>query len=138
MESEGLQRGPLPCSDGGMVEPEIVRQIQSLAAFGWGARRIGRELGIAGEPASATSSEAEGTAGSPCDSRLVPPPTLPWVPSDGEEVHGRGRRAVPCRSGPPRTAAEGNREGTRGVTTWGFGSEAPPPWSRLVCVARCD
>jgi transposase len=30
-----------------MVDPEIVRQIHSLAAYGWGARRIGRELGVA-------------------------------------------------------------------------------------------
>ena len=47
MESAGLQVGAGPGSDSGMVEPEIVRQIQSLTAFGWGARRIGRELGIA-------------------------------------------------------------------------------------------
>jgi transposase len=30
-----------------MVDPEIVRQIRSLTAYGWGARRIGRELGVA-------------------------------------------------------------------------------------------
>jgi transposase len=30
-----------------MVDPEIVRQIRSLTACGWGARRIGQELGLA-------------------------------------------------------------------------------------------
>lgn len=30
-----------------MVDPEVVRQIHSLVAFGWGARRIGREVGVA-------------------------------------------------------------------------------------------
>jgi transposase len=47
MESAALQFPVAQGSDGAMVEPEIVRQIRSLAAYGWGARRIGRELGVA-------------------------------------------------------------------------------------------
>jgi transposase len=47
MESEALQVPVAQGTDGVMVEPEIVRQIRSLAEFGWGARRIGRELGVA-------------------------------------------------------------------------------------------
>jgi transposase len=47
MESAGLQVPVGQGSDGVMVDPEIVRQIRSLAAYGWGARRIGRELGVA-------------------------------------------------------------------------------------------
>ena len=47
MESAGLQQSLAPCTDGAMVEPEIVRQMRALAALGWGARRIGQELGVA-------------------------------------------------------------------------------------------
>ena len=47
MGSDGLQESLASCGDGAMVEPEIVRQIRALAAMGWGARRLGRELGVA-------------------------------------------------------------------------------------------
>jgi transposase len=47
MESAALQIPGGPGTDGVMVDPEIVRQIRSLTACGWGARRIGRELGVA-------------------------------------------------------------------------------------------
>ena len=47
MESAGLQARGAPGTDGVMVEPEIVRQIRSLSALGWGLRSIGRELGVA-------------------------------------------------------------------------------------------
>jgi transposase len=47
MESAALQVPAGQGTDGVMVDPEIVRQIRSLAAYGWGARRIGRELGVA-------------------------------------------------------------------------------------------
>ena len=30
-----------------MIEPEVVRQVQTLAGYGWGAKRIARELGVA-------------------------------------------------------------------------------------------
>src|ERR1041384_694906 len=45
MESAALQFPVGQGTDGVMVDPEIVRQIRSLVAFGWGARRIGREVG---------------------------------------------------------------------------------------------
>lgn len=47
MESAGLQEHAAPGTDGAMVEPEVVRHIRSLAALGWGARRIAREVGVA-------------------------------------------------------------------------------------------
>lgn len=47
MESAALQVPAGQGTDGVMVDPEIVRQIRSLTAYGWGARRIGRELGVA-------------------------------------------------------------------------------------------
>jgi|SRR5688572_307670 len=47
MESGSLQVPVEQGTDGVMVEPEIVRQIRSLDAFGWGVRRIARELGVA-------------------------------------------------------------------------------------------
>lgn len=47
MESADLQVLVRQGTDGVMVDPELVRQIRSLAAFGWAARRIGRELGVA-------------------------------------------------------------------------------------------
>jgi transposase len=47
MESAALQVPGGQGTDGVMVDPEIVRQIRSLTAFGWGARRIGREVGVA-------------------------------------------------------------------------------------------
>ena len=47
MESAELQQEAASGTDGAMVEPEIVRQIRSLSELGWGARRIGRELGVA-------------------------------------------------------------------------------------------
>jgi transposase len=47
MESAALQVPVGQGTDGVMVDPEIVRQIRSLTAYGWGARRIGRELGVA-------------------------------------------------------------------------------------------
>lgn len=47
MESAALQLSVGQGTDGVMVDPEIVRQIRSLVAFGWGSRRIGRELGVA-------------------------------------------------------------------------------------------
>src|SRR5262249_39235713 len=36
-----------PSAEVSMVEPEVVRQLRTLAAQGWGAKRIGRELGLA-------------------------------------------------------------------------------------------
>lgn len=30
-----------------MIEPEVVRQVKTLAGYGWGAKRIARELGVA-------------------------------------------------------------------------------------------
>jgi transposase len=47
MESAALQVPAGQGTDGVMVEPEIVRQIRSLRACGWGARAIWRELGVA-------------------------------------------------------------------------------------------
>jgi hypothetical protein len=47
MESAALQFPVGQGTDGVMVDPEIVRQIYSLVAFGWGATRIGREVGVA-------------------------------------------------------------------------------------------
>lgn len=47
MESAALQFPVGHGTDGVMVDPEIVRQIRSLVSFGWGVRRIGRELGVA-------------------------------------------------------------------------------------------
>lgn len=47
MESAALQGPAGQGTEGVMVDPEIVRQIRSLTAYGWGARRIGRELGVA-------------------------------------------------------------------------------------------
>jgi len=47
MEPGGLQEVATTGTDGAMVEPEIVRQIRALVEFGWGVRRIARELGVA-------------------------------------------------------------------------------------------
>lgn len=49
MEPAGLQETVARSTDGAMIEPELVRQIRSLTAMKWGARRIGRELGVARE-----------------------------------------------------------------------------------------
>lgn len=46
MESAKLQDQTARGTDGAMVEPEIVRQIRALNEFGWGTRRIARELGV--------------------------------------------------------------------------------------------
>lgn len=37
----------LPAGEVSMVEPEVVRQIRTLAEAGWGAKRIAREVGVA-------------------------------------------------------------------------------------------
>lgn len=49
MEPAGLQETVAGCTDAAMIEPEFVRQIRSLTAMGWGARRIAVELGVARE-----------------------------------------------------------------------------------------
>ena len=36
-----------PMAEVPMVEPEVVREMRELAAKGWGAKRIARELGLA-------------------------------------------------------------------------------------------
>jgi transposase len=47
MESAAaLQDTGAPGISGAMVEPEIVRQIKALDAFGWSSRRIAHELGV--------------------------------------------------------------------------------------------
>ena len=46
MESAKLQDQGAQATDGAMVEPEIVRQMRALDEFGWGTRRIARELGV--------------------------------------------------------------------------------------------
>lgn len=46
METAELQDRAVQGTDRSMVEPEIVRQIRALDEFGWGARRIAREVGV--------------------------------------------------------------------------------------------
>lgn len=46
MESENLQDQPSGATPAVMVDPEIVRQIRTLAELKWPIRRIGREVGV--------------------------------------------------------------------------------------------
>jgi predicted transcriptional regulator len=74
-----------------MIDPEVVRQVRALASYGWGAKRIARELGL-----------ARNTVRSYLRAERAPKGERPFV---GRKLAGEARReAVRLFDGP----AEGN------------------------------